>query len=116
MYRAILYNPQLEIAVEVMIDEDNEYENLSTVLKCEEIDMMSHPSGYGIAIDGTAFFKKNNVLTRYEGVEQPLAGNILFIGMLDEEGYATSLDANVTPEYIEQKFTYYATISDLKSK
>lgn len=113
-YRAILFNPKLKCIIEVEIKVENEYNNILTLLECDEVDLLNHPDGYSVAIDGTGFFKLNNIISLFDEVEQPVAGNILILGPLDEVGYATNLPDKFTIDYFEKKIKYFATITNLE--
>jgi len=109
-YRAIYYEQKLKTAIEIIIDTNKEFKTFETLLNANHVNVIEHPEGFSIIYDEEAYFKINNVLINIEGLDYPLAGNIIIAGKINENNYLTGLNNNITLEDINKKISYYAII------
>ena len=109
-YNALYYNAKHNTVTNVQIDKEHEYDYLCELLQCVEIDMLHHVEGFSIIIDGLGFFKQETLISKLNGVEQPIPGNILIAGPLNEEDTLESLDSDITADYVKTLITPYAKI------
>jgi hypothetical protein len=109
-YNALFYDANLNRITKISINREFEYQYLCELLKCKEIDLIEHPKGFSIIMDGTGFFKQVNKINIIEGIENPIAGNAIIAGLLNNSETLDSLNKNITDEYVLSLIKPFAEI------
>jgi len=110
-YDALFYDANIHRITKIAINREYEYQYLCELLKCKEVDLIEHFEGFSIIMDGTGFFKQNNLVNKMKGIENPIAGNAIIAGMLNQGETLESLNENITADYVLNLITPYAKIT-----
>jgi len=113
MYRAAFYNPILNSVTEVFINYEQEVEYISVLLNCTDIDLISFNNKFLIAYDIDGWQKIDNILSKINGIDNPLPGSFIITGNLDANGLMTSLPDSITSEWLDEIIKPFAKIIEI---
>jgi hypothetical protein len=115
--RAVLYNPTTQITSEVNIDTEKGIEDYYKYLECScftvvEVEVLTNngkPEWVSIYCDDNGLLS-DNLVTSIQGYHEPLAGNLLFLGDVDEEGETLALPENISTMKIDSLLSFYGIV------